>query len=332
VRTESFRRRLVTIPAVVGMWLLLTILFGPLVLVAIAVDGTRAVFTHKPWMAIRLLAMGWVYLTSQVAVVLIAGFQWLASWLFLTKSAARRREWAYTLQTWWVRSIMSAMRTLMGFRFEAFGEEEITPGPVLVLFRHASIVDNLLPHAYVSDRNEIRLRWVLKKELLSDPALDIGGNRMPNYFVDRKSDSADIERANIAALGRDLGEDEGILLFPEGTRFSHEKWKYRMSQLRDSDPDLHDILQGHDHVLPPRPGGVLGLLDEGMDVLFVAHTGLESMRGIREIWSIAPVGRTVRLDFRRVPAAAIPTDQSARVRWLYEEWAKVDDTVTAMQQ
>jgi len=332
VNSEAFRRRLVTIPTIFIMWLLLSLLMMPLLLAAAAVDVTRSLLTGKPWMAVRLIVIGWVYLTSQVGVIAIAAIQWLASLLFLRKAAEKRTEWAYTLQTWWVRSIIGAIRGVMGFRFEATGEDDIAPGPVIVLFRHASIVDNLLPHAFVSDRNGIRLRWVLKKELLSDPALDIGGNRMPNYFVDRKAVSSEIERANIAALADGLAENEGILLFPEGTRFSRKKWEYRMSQLAESDPELHATMEGHDHVLPPRPGGVLSLLDKGMDVVFVAHTGLESMRDIKEIWTIAPVGRAVRLSFRRVPAAAIPADQADRVRWLYEEWARVDDNIMALRE
>ncbi len=331
MKSEAFRRRLVTIPTVFIMWLLLSLLLVPLLLGAIAVDGVRGLLTRKPWMAVRLIAIGWVYLTSQVGAIVIAAIQWLASLVFLRKAAEKRTEWAYTLQTWWARSIMGAMRGVMGFRFEATGEEHIGPGPIIVLFRHASIADNLLPHAYVSDRNGIRLRWVLKKELLSDPALDIGGNRMPNYFVDRKSTTSEVERTNIAELGRGLTEKEGILLFPEGTRFSPKKWNYRMGQLADSDPELHAIMDGHEHVLPPRPGGVLSLLDHDIDVVFVAHTGLESMRGIKEIWNLAPVGRTVRLNFRRVPAAAIPAEQPKRVRWLFEEWARVDDTIVEMQ-
>ena len=228
--------------------------------------------------------------------------------------------------------IMAAMRAIFGFRFEATNTNVISPGPVIVLFRHASIVDNLLPHTFVSDQAGIRLRWVLKKELLSDPALDIGGNRMPNYFVDRQSDSPDIERANITALGADLLPDEGVLLFPEGTRFSQAKYETRMVRLAESNPDLYEIMKGHYRVLPPRTGGVLALLDSGVDVVFAAHTGLESMRGLKEIWNVAPVGREVQLTFHRVPAAEIPPEPDDRIRWLHEQWARVDDDIVDLRR
>jgi hypothetical protein len=104
-----------------------------------------------------------------------------------------------------------------------------------------------------------------------------------------------------------------------------------MERLADSEPDLHAILRGHDNVLPPRSGGVLALLDTGMDVVIGTHTGLESMRGIGEIWRTAPIGRKVIVEFRRIPASTIPRDPSARKRWLFEEWARVDDTIVEMR-
>ena len=105
-----------------------------------------------------------------------------------------------------------------------------------------------------------------------------------------------------------------------------------MKRLAETSPQLHEIIRGHDHVLPPRTGGVLALLDSGMDVVFGIHTGLESLRGLKEIWSESPVGRQVQVTFRRVPARDIPVGTDNRIRWLHEEWAKVDDAIVALQE
>ncbi len=329
---ESLRRRLVTVPRTLAVWLVLTLLFPFLLGVTLAVDLGRWVLSRKPWMATRLLLMGWVYLALQAGVIGVAAVQWFVSLPFGRAAGKRRAAWAYWLQRWWVKLLMAAMNAVLGLRFEVSGDSAVAPGPIIVLFRHASIVDNLLPHAFVTDRHGIKLRWVLKKELLADPALDIGGNRMPNYFVDRSSETPETERDNIAQLGANLGADEGVLLFPEGTRYSAAKRAVRMKRLAESNPELYEIMDGHDHVLPPRPGGVLALLDSGMDVVVGVHTGLENMRGLREIWSIAPIGRTVKVDFRRISASQIPSDSGERIRWLHEEWARVGDTITTLQQ
>ncbi|MBK5267175.1 MAG: 1-acyl-sn-glycerol-3-phosphate acyltransferase, partial [Acidimicrobiia bacterium] len=327
MRSGALQRRLVTIPRTAALFLGLTILFPGLLVLTGGVDLVRGLVTHKPWIASRLLTIGWVYLAAQMVVVVVSGLQWVTALPSGNSRPAKLAESSYQLQAWWVRFIVAAMERVLGLRFESTDNEVVAPGPVIVLFRHISIVDNLLPYVFVSDRAGIRLRWVLKKELLSDPALDIGGNRMPNYFVDRHSDSSEQETANIAALGADLGPTEGILLFPEGTRFSPDTYEARMLRLSESSPELYKIMEGHDQVLPPRTGGVLALLDSGMDVVFGIHTGLESLRGLKEIWRETPVGRRIQVTFRRVAAADIPVAASDRIRWLHEECARVDDTI-----
>lgn len=331
MRSDALARRLVTIPRTAVLFFAVTILFPVLVVVTAVVDLVRTLLITKPWIATRLLVIGWVYLAAQMVVIGMGGLQWVAALPYGRRRRAKLADWSYQLQAWWVRFIVAAMERVLGLSFESTNHEVVAPGPVIVLFRHVSIVDNLLPYVFVSDRAGIRLRWVLKKELLSDPALDIGGNRMPNYFVDRTSDSPEQERANIAALGSNLGRDEGILLFPEGTRFSPAKYEARMKRLSETSPELYEIMAGHDHVLPPRTGGVLALLDSEMDVVFGIHTGLESLRGLKEIWREAPVGRQVQITFRRVSGQDIPVDTTDRIVWLHEQWAQVDDAIVMLQ-
>ena len=325
------RRRLKTIPTTFLLWVAVTLLLPLLFPVVLLVDVARRLVTGKPFMATRLLAIGWVYLAAQVGVIVVAGMQWVASLPFGSSAANRRRQWSYWLQGRWVATVMAAMTSLFGLEFEVNGADQVAPGPVIVLFRHASIMDNLLPHAFVSAPNGLRLRWVLKKELLSDPALDIGGNRMPNYFVDRDSDDSQTQLDNIAALGADLGPEDGVLLFPEGTRYSESRRQHRMEALAEANPELHETMVPFPHVLPPKTGGVLALLDSRTDVVVAAHTGFEELRGIKEIWSKAPVGRTISISFRRYPAADIPDSSEERKRWLFTAWAWVGGEVASMR-
>lgn len=324
------RRRLVTIPRTILLWIGLTLLFPALLPAFALVDFLRGRITGKRWIATRLLVMAWVYFGAEVGVIIVAGFQWIASLPFGPKAGTKRRDWSYSLQSWWVATVMAGMSRTFRLTFVVRGTDAISPGPIIVLFRHVSIMDNLLPHAFVSAPHSIRLRWVLKKELLSDPALDIGGNRMPNHFVDRNAEDPAAERAAIAALGTEMGAKDGVLIFPEGTRFSPQRRQRRMANLAETAPELHEILAGHDNVLPPRSGGVLALLDHNVDVVAVAHAGFEDLRGIKEIWQRTPVDRTITLSFRRYPAAEIPSDSTGQRRWLHETWAWVGDEVTRL--
>ena len=157
------RRRLRTIPATLLLFAAATLLLPLLIPAVVVVDAVRKALTRKPFMATRLLAIGWVYLAAQVGVIVIGGAQWVASLPFGAGAASRRCQWSYWLQGRWVAAIMAAMTGLFGLDFKVSGADQVEPGPVIVLFRHASIMDNLLPHAFVSEPNGLHLRWVLKK-------------------------------------------------------------------------------------------------------------------------------------------------------------------------
>ena len=103
------------------------------------------------------------------------------------------------------------------------GDHVVIPGPILLFIRHASIADTLLANVIATRRHGLLLRYVLKNELLVDPAIDIAGNRLINYFVDRRSGDTATEVARVEALAADLTEDEGVLIYPEGTRYTDEK-------------------------------------------------------------------------------------------------------------
>lgn len=129
------------------------------------------------------------------------------------------------------------MRALFGIRIEVMGGGEAVPGPVIVLVRHASIVDNLLSANLIARPHRIRLRYVLKRELLADPCLDVAGRRLPNYFVRRGTGEArELER--VRALANGLGSDEGVLICPEGTRFTPERRARAIGRIAERDPQL----------------------------------------------------------------------------------------------
>jgi 1-acyl-sn-glycerol-3-phosphate acyltransferase len=166
--------------------------------------------------------------------------------------------------------------------------------------------------------------------LLWDACLDLVGNRLPNVFVRRGSgDGArEIDATRRLALG--LGEREGVLIYPEGTRFTPAKRERALARLAESrNPERLAQARAMQHVLPPHLGGPLALIETGgrADALFFSHTGLEGTASIRDVWNGALLGRRIRVRLWRVPRADVPTGRNERIAWLDREWAKVDEHV-----
>ena len=208
------------------------------------------------------------------------------------------------------------------------GEDKILPGPVLVFIRHASIIDTAIPVTFLSNAHGLRLRYVFKRELLVDPCIDVAGHASPNYFIDRAG-TAKAELGGIRKLAEDLGE-EGVLLYPEGTRFTERKKRIALTRLARSHPELLAEAESYQYCLPPKPGGALTLLDAApdTDVLIIAHRGLEGLAEVADLLSGSVVGKTVEVQIWRIPAEEVPEGDGRR-RWLFDWWKRVDDFVGA---
>jgi len=243
---------------------------------------------------------------------------------FLRRRPHELQARLFRLQQWWATAILRIASSLLGLDIQIEDAEAALPGPTVLLMRHASILDTLLPSVYVQGPTQWRVRYILKQELLFDPCLDIVGNALPNYFVDRTGDRQR-EFDGIRALSQDLG-DEGVLIYPEGTRFSPEKLARARRRVREQDPELAGNADALTHVLPPRPGGVLTLLDAlpEVDCAILAHRGLESFEKVKDVLSGSVVGAVVRGKVWRVRRSDIPTTDRERIRWLYEQWALVN--------
>lgn len=321
--TESFaarwRRRALTIPGVLVLAAGSLVLAAPLGVLALAVDAARG----APFPLARALALLVWTAWLEALGLLAAGALWLARPLL----GARRFTTAnFRLQCWWARSLFAGARRLFDLGLDVTEGDALRPGPILLLLRHASVADALLPAVLVSGRTGRRLRYVMKRELLRDPCLDVVGQRLPNAFVRRGTGDA-AETARIRELARGLGPDEGVLLYPEGTRWTPARRRAVIDRLaRSADPKLLERALALQWLLPPRLGGVLALLEAApeADVVLGVHTGFEGVRSLADLWSGALIGRRIRVHFERIPAAAIPAGREARIEWIYDQWARLD--------
>ena len=312
-----------TIPAVV-LGLVTILLALPLLLPLALVADLLRVAGRRSFVSVRLLLFGVCFLATEVIGLVLLFVVWLSSpWRPELRAA---RTWP--VQRWYTAMHFRALRVIFRLRFELTGEDAATPGPLLVLVRHASIIDSLVPAVFLANVHRIRLRYVLKRELLVDPCLDLAGHWLPNRFVARDGVDTAREVDSVRSLKAGLEPDEGVSLYPEGTRFTAAKRRRVIERLTGA---ARERAEGLQHLLPIRPGGVLALLDAppACDVLFVGHHGLEGFAHVADILRGELVGQTVRLRFWRVPAASIPAQSEARLDWLAHEWQCMDDWLSA---
>ncbi|MEA2413113.1 MAG: hypothetical protein QOC77_3674 [Thermoleophilaceae bacterium] len=313
----------------VGAFVALTLL-SPLVLVAaVVVDAVLWVARRKPWMAVRLAAMGWWFLFGEMrGLAGLAGIYVVTGGPLGRGSLARRRL-VYGLRIHWCRSNLAGVRVLFGLSLEVERLELAGPGPEIVLMRHASIIDNTLPDAVIGHAHGLGLRFVLKRELEMLPVFDIGARWVPTIFVRRASSDPAREAESLRQLARDLGDGEGVLIYPEGTRYTPAKLASAQEAIAERQPEIAPLAGRLRNVLPPRLGGPLALLDEssGTDVVFCGHVGLDGFEYIRDIWSGGLVGTVVRVRFWRYAGSEVPTGRDERIRWLYERWQLLDDWI-----
>jgi 1-acyl-sn-glycerol-3-phosphate acyltransferase len=314
-------------------FVLITVLFPVLIVGAAVVDLVLWVRNRKHWMGTRLVAMGWWFLAGEMFALAGLTFIWVTTGGPFGEGSLRRRRMLYGLRLRWTGWILGGIRRIFGLRFELDGLDQGGPGPVMIFIRHASIIDNMLGDAVIARAHGLGLRYVIKRELQMIPVIDIGGRWVPTNYLRRVSDDAPGEIAKLASLADDIGADEGILIYPEGTRATKKKIARAKEIVAERQPELAERANRLEHLLPPRTGGPLALLERDggkTDVVICGHTGFDGFQYVSDVWAGGLVGSTIHMRLRRFPAAEIPRGEQGRTDWLYERWLELDEWVGGM--
>jgi len=279
VRNSTWKRRSVSVPAV-GVALVVLV---PSLVVLVPVAAVCDLVRGRNLPTVRMLLFGVCYLAWEVVAVTTSAGLWLAAgfgkWIDRPWSIRAHRR----LQERWVNSLLGLASTLLHLRLDITGTEVLAPGPVVVLCRHASVVDTLIPARLLIEAG-LDVRYVLKTELVWDPALDIIGHRLPNHFVDRSGSNTAAEVAALERLARGVGSSDAVVIFPEGTRWTPAK---------------------HERVI-------------------LSYTGLEGFAGPADALRMVPFAHPVKVNLRRIPRSEIPVTARERSEWLVDQWATVD--------
>jgi len=321
-------RRPVSLVVVLGLAFtatLLPVLVPAAVLLSLVLPGR--------WRVLRLLGFALVHLAVETAALAAALGLWVATgfgrWL--------RAEWSvrahYAVLRWVLVVVVGSARVLFGLRVvdDEVGWSPLddgvpgSSGAMVVLSRHAGPGDSLLlVHTLLGRDHARRPRIVLKDLLQLDPTLDVYLNRLPNAFL---TAGADDGAERVARLAQGMGDEDALLLFPEGGNFTEGRRRRAIDRLRMKGMTRQaDAAEQMRHVLPPRAGGLAAALAAAphADVVLVAHTGLEHLSTPADLWDGLPMDATVRMRWEFVPAEQVPREREELERWLYARWAGID--------
>jgi len=317
---------LITVPALFLGTPVVTLLSPMLALLGLLVD---LVTLRWRLPTVRLMLFSFCYLWLTIGGVIWMGWLWLRTGGVGVRSPAsleRHRE----VQTWWVGGLMGAAKPLLDLEIDIEGLDVLEDGRAVVLSRHASTLDAVVSFVVVGLHAGKKARYILKDDLLWEPALSIAGRRLPNHFVDRKAKDSAAERAAVGDMAEDLDPDEVVVIFPEGT-FPNARRRQRALDRLVDEPELLALSRGLTTLLPPRLGGAQELIarSDGADVVFLGHVGFEACSSVLRIWRTIPFSRPVKVRVWRVPAAEVPTDPQDQAVWLFRRWQELDEWVSA---
>jgi 1-acyl-sn-glycerol-3-phosphate acyltransferase len=324
-------RRLVLTPLLLVV--AVALIFGLPLLVILAAAASPLL--PGRWRALRLLWFGLVWVALESVALFACLALWVASGFGGRLRSEPYQDRHYAIMRWFLATLFDVATRAFRLRIEV-EEPELTPQeararltrPVIVLSRHAGPGDSFLLVHHLLSRYWRRPRIVMKAALQYDPGLDVVINRLPNAFVSarRGADNAIIQA--IERLASDLGPTGALVIFPEGGNFTPRRRlrAIRLLEERQLDEEASRA-RAMAHLLPPRPGGALAAIGAAptADVIFVAHTGLEDLITLGDVWRSLPMEQVLKARWWRVPAAEVPRgDREAQVRWLYEWWERID--------
>jgi 1-acyl-sn-glycerol-3-phosphate acyltransferase len=282
---------------------------------------------------LRPLRVVWVVLLHLVLESLIL-VELLGLWLASGFGTAIRRPYFsrihYDIVGTYLRVMFREARRVLRLRVVVEGPApDAFPGqPLVVCCRHAGPGDSfILIHALINWYAR-EPRVVLKDTLQWDPAIDVILNRLPSRFISPNPGRAghDVEH-QIAGLATNLDNNDAFVIFPEGGNFTVARRRRAIQRLQRLGLEgMARRAERMTHVLAPRPGGLLAALDAApmADIVLVAHTGLDHLVTVADMWRELPMDKSIVMRWWRVPHDEIPTDRAARIEWLFGWWEQID--------
>ena len=164
-------RRFISISVVTCTALTTGILLPFTTLLAVMVDARHLPVTR--WPSLRANSMFFLYTWVELIGLILAGLLWIISGGGLWVSNKTYYHWNFTLQSQWNITLLHLFRIIFSMRIHIAPQQDDADMPFLCFPRHASLADTLLPGFLLRHPALAGIRFVLKKELLWDPCIDI---------------------------------------------------------------------------------------------------------------------------------------------------------------
>jgi 1-acyl-sn-glycerol-3-phosphate acyltransferase len=285
--------------------------------------------------ALRVVVFALVWFLGETAALTVLCCLWIVSGFGGRLDTEPYQNRTYSVMRWFLGLIYRTAERTCGLRVEVTGPQSPEEGrPLIVLSRHAGPGDSLLLVHYLLSACERRPRIVMKAALQLDPSLDVMANRVPNAFIRRHGREARSHTELIRRLAAGLDTRGALVIFPEGGNWTPQRWRRAITRLRRGHrEDLAKRAAAMPSLLPPRPGGAFAAITAcpAADVVFVAHTGLDRLVSVRDVWRSLSADILVRAHWWRVPAGDVPrhADRETQLSWLYDWWERMDAWITA---
>jgi 1-acyl-sn-glycerol-3-phosphate acyltransferase len=315
-----FVRRLVFAPLVVAIALAMAVATPLLLLLGLILSHGRRRFLRIAAVAVSWFALESVALFASLALWITSGFGGLAS----RKASYEERN--YALCGWFVAHMYGVARRSLGLVVEIQEPLDASSDrPVIVLSRHAGAGDSFLIVHFLLNVYGRRPRIVLKAALQFDPGLDVLLNRLPNAFVPGGPGVPGQTVTEIGRLAAGLDERGAMLIFPEGGNFTPRRRIRAIRRLRRrGHPAEAERARGMRNVMAPHTAGTLAAIEAAptADIVFVAHTGVDDLMSVKDVWRRIPMEQSLRARWWRVPHEEIPLEDGER--WLFDWWERID--------
>lgn len=300
----------------------------PLLLIAAFVLSYRL---PGKWRAVRALGLATVYLFVEAGVIVATFALWVASGFGWRLRSPGFLAAHYAILGWALRVLVAAGRRLYALEIEAQGQrldvaldgDDVVP--LIIMSRHAGPADSILLLHEVMAWKGRRPRIVAKDLLQFDPAFDILLNRLPCRFISPGGSGRAVEAIRDAAS--DMGPGDALVIFPEGGNFTERRRTKAIDRLREGGHEqAAERASRMRFVLPPRPAGTIAAMNAcpTADAVFVAHTGLDTIATLGDVWFQLPQDNVLQLTWRRVPSADIPSTDEGKAEMLMLAWEAID--------